>query len=92
MTETFNPPITTYFPDVKLGDVLRLDFMKGTPFNVGVVKNIKDGVVSVYRSYIHTSDFAHTGGVTVYQGHEDIYFDRSDETTKISLLERRNPS
>jgi hypothetical protein len=92
MTETFNPPITTYFRDVKLGDVLRLDFMRGSAFNVGVVKNIKNGVVSVYRSYIHTSDFIHTGGVTVYHGSEDIYFDRSDETTKISLLERRNPS
>jgi hypothetical protein len=92
MTETFDPPLTTYFRDVKLGDVLRLDFMRGSAFNVGVVEKIEDGLVSVYRSYIHTSNFTHSGGVTVYQGHEDIYFNRDDMHTKISLLERRNPS
>lgn len=92
MTETFNPPVSTYFRDVKIGDVLRLDFMIGAAFNVGVVKNVKDGLVYVYRSYIHTSDHAYTGGVIVYQGHEDIVVDRNNTSLNISLLERRNPA
>jgi hypothetical protein len=91
MTETFDPPVTTYFRDVKIGDVLRLDWMGGCAFNVGVVKNIKNNVVDVYRSYIYTPDFTHTGGVVVLQGHEDIVVSR-DSTLKISLIERRNPS
>lgn len=83
--------MTTFIRDVKIGDVVRLDFMKGCPFNVAVVKNIDDTFVYLYRSYIHTTDFIYTAGVICLQGHEDITVAKSDTSLKISLLERRNP-
>lgn len=90
-TETFDIPVTTYFRDLKVGDVVRLDFMRGCAFNVGVVKNVDDKNVYVYRSYIHTSEIAYSGGVICYQGHEDIIVSKNDTHLKVSLLERRNP-
>lgn len=91
-TETFNPPVTTYFRDVKIGDVIRLDFMTPSPFNVCVVRNIDSKYVYLYRSYIHTSEISYSSGVICYQGHEDIIVDRNNTSMNISLLERRNPA
>ena len=53
---------------LKLKDVVDLDFQYG----YATVTNIKDGVITLFRPYVHTSDFSYTGGVIPYIGFEII--------------------
>ncbi len=63
--------------DLRLGDVVRL--FEGA-YGTATVKQTKDGVVTLFRPYGHTSDFSYTGGVICYVGMESIvYHDTSEQ-------------
>lgn len=54
---------------LQLADIIRLG--NGT-FMDAIVKRIDERGVHVERPYMSNDDYTHTGGVTVYIGHEDI--------------------
>ena len=62
--------------DLKLADVVGLGEY---PFSDAVVKQIKDGCVTVFRPYAITADFSYTGGVIPYIGIEEIIYYQSDD-------------
>lgn len=53
--------------DLKLGDKVQL--FEGA-YGWGTVTKVDDTTVHVFRVYVQTSDFAYTGGVIPYTGHE----------------------
>ena len=70
--------------ELQLGDRVRL--FEGA-FNDATVINVTETVVTVFRPYVHTSNFSTTGGLIPYLGFEefDLYRD-SDKT--VTLLYR----
>lgn len=69
MSEQF--PMTVKVADLKLGDVLQL--FEGA-YGTATVKQIKDGVVTLFRPYAATEDFSYTGGVICYTGIEECKY------------------
>lgn len=87
-TEIFGIPTTIAARDIKLGDTIELAFMPTTSFRMAVARQVTDKEITLFRIYIHTSDFSYSGGVVCYQGHEDVVISR-DSTTLLRLCERR---
>ena len=67
-----NVPTFVNASELKLGDIVR--FGTGGSYSDATVKNtcIQEGLVTLFRPYVHTSDFSHTGGVTCYIGIEEF--------------------
>ena len=61
-------------PDLKLG--------------ISTVQQIKDGIITMFRPYTHTSDFSYTGGVICYVGIEEFTISQSDQQKEWILLDR----
>lgn len=55
--------------EMKLADVVQLF---DAPFGHGIVHQIKDNIVYVFRPYAVTADFSYTGGVIPYIGMETV--------------------
>ena len=55
--------------DLRLGDVVRL---YDGAYADATVKNIQDGVVTLFRPYVSTPNFSYTGGVVCYVGIEEF--------------------
>jgi hypothetical protein len=67
------PMPTEKYPvsELSLGDIVDLGWTDG--YSVATVKNIsKDGEITLFRPYVHTSDFSHSGGVSCYVGIEEF--------------------
>lgn len=62
--------------ELQLGDFVSL--FPDEPFSTSIVKQIKDGRVTLFRPYGTTADFSYTGGVITYIGIEDFSLDISD--------------
>lgn len=86
-SELINIPFAIPARDLKLGDVVDLDFMTG-PFNTAIVRQATPEFVILFRPYVHNSDFSHTGGIICYHGSEDVTLLR-DSTVRLMLRERR---
>jgi hypothetical protein len=78
--------------DLHLGDVIRLANMgTASPWHDCTVVKIepaakdKLGAIHLVRPYIHTDDFAYTGGVLWYIGVEEFFI---WPDTEVTLLER----
>ena len=83
-------PITTN--EMRLADtVIRLD-QSGYPDLLAgplTVKQIKDGLVHLFRIYTSTADFSYTGGVICYIGYEDFRVSADDNQDHWLLLARK---
>lgn len=58
--------------DLQLGDVIRVPSMPDAPWNTGIVKNVSEGRIEIFRPYGTTADFTYTGGVICYTGIEQF--------------------
>lgn len=72
--------------ELRLADTVRSPFIQ--PYNIMTVKQIENGQVTFFRPYVHTSDFAHTGGVICYIGIEEFTTPIRDDF-EYELLERK---
>jgi hypothetical protein len=70
--------------DLQLGDTVSLDY---EAWDCAIVKQIKDGKVTLFRPYGTTAEFTYTGGVICYVGIEE--WDIEANETPISLIRRR---
>lgn len=86
------PPSMSAFPLVKitelgLGDVVEL--FEGA-YGSATVKQIKDSVLTFFRPYTHTAEFAYTGGVICYVGMEVVVYQLTS-TMLFKLLQKARP-
>lgn len=56
--------------DLKLADTVQLGQERG--WGTALVKQIKDGWITLFRPYGVTSDYSHSGGVSCYIGVEEF--------------------
>lgn len=61
---------------LRLGDVIR-STNREEPFTSETVINVTEDEVTLFRPYVHTGDFSHTGGVTPYVGFEQYKLSRN---------------
>ena len=66
--------------DLKLGDIIRFGSQPYGKYMDCTVKQIKDGIVTLFRPYVETSDFSHTGGVTCLVGIEEFSIEHDSLT------------
>lgn len=78
-------PIICKVAELQLADVVEL--FEG-PFGTGVVKQIRDGMVTIFRPYGASDDFSYTGGVICYVGMEDCKY-HIDSPTKFKVFSRK---
>ena len=71
--------------DLRLADIVDLGF---NPWGNAIVKQIKDGVVTLFRPYGTTADFSCTGGVICYTGIEEIR-DSLASSREFLVIERK---
>ena len=76
MSKTTSYNFTCKTANLKLADVVKL--FDG-PFGTGIVKQIADGFVTVFRPYGTSEDFCYTGGVICYTGIEEYKFSLTDK-------------
>lgn len=66
----------TKIKNLKLADQVRLgDY----PFADAVVRQIKDGKITLFRPYATTADFSYTGGVIPFIGIEEVILFQEDD-------------
>ena len=70
--------------EMQLGDVIRNG---DSPFSDSTVKQIKDNMITLFRPYVHTSDFSYVGGVITYIGIEE-YKISVDSDREYQLIQR----
>jgi hypothetical protein len=73
--------------DLQLADVVKPVSNSPMPFATCTVKQIKDGLIHLFRPYVHTADFCASFGVICYIGFEDYTIYANDQ--EYELLERR---
>lgn len=73
--------------DLRLRDVVRFTGLDA--FGDGVVRQITDDTVTIFRPYATTADFSYTGGVIPYIGIEEVKLSVVD--TRPILRIRREP-
>lgn len=64
--------------DLRLADVVKLS--EG-PWGTGVVSQIKDGKVTIFRPYGTTDNFSYGGGVQAYVGFGHAVYDVTEPRT-----------
>jgi len=74
--------------ELQLADTVQL-VDNPAAFSHCTVKQIKDGVVTLFRPYVHTADFSHTGGVICYIGTEEWKIAVTDTRTEFDLIDRK---
>lgn len=79
-------PIVCKIADLQLGDVVEV--FTG-PWGTGIVRQIKDGVVTIFRPYGATADFSYTGGVICYTGTEECEY-LIDSKQNFTVYSRKN--
>lgn len=76
---------TATVAELELGDVVKL--FDGA-FGTGIVKQIADGFVTMFRPYGASEDFAYSGGVICYTGVEEYKFSLTDKS-EIFVYQRK---
>ena len=61
-----------------------------TNFGINTVKQIKDGIITFFRPYTHTSDFSSTAGVICYVGVEEWKTEVNDDRANWKLVDRKS--
>jgi hypothetical protein len=79
-------PVKVKISELKLRDVVSLG---DWPFSTAVVQKVDDDAVTLFRPYVHTSDFSYTGGVITYIGTETVTLWRKD-SREVVVLERHD--
>ena len=74
--------------EMQLADTIGLSSLIGDAWGTAVVRQIKDGYVTLFRPYVHTEDFSYTGGVICYLGTEEFTFSQ-DNSREYVLLDRK---
>lgn len=77
--------------ELRLGDVVTLDDPRKFPFDTCIVKQVSNGVISLYRPYGISSNYAHTRGVSCYMGAEEFDIHTSS-TYRVQLWTRKECS
>jgi hypothetical protein len=54
-----------------MGDVIEVQVLRGVEYTQSTVVNITDEVITLFRPYVHTSDYTYTGGLMRYLGFEE---------------------
>lgn len=70
--------------ELKIGDYVSL--FPDEPFSTCIVKQIKDGMITLFRPYGTTADFSYTAGVITYIGVEDFQVPANEH--KVTLYRR----
>lgn len=89
-TKCYSPPLPIKPVDMQLGDVVCMVLQgneKQIPWQYSIVKQIKDGQVTLFRPYGVHADFSCTSGVICYVGIEQ-YSIPVDYHTQYLLFER----
>jgi hypothetical protein len=73
--------------DLQLADVVRLVSDAENAYSCMTVKQITDKEVTFFRPYVHTADFAYTGGVLCFIGIEEFQVSLSS-TQEYELVQR----
>ena len=73
--------------ELKLADTVRLNDGE-MPWCYAIVKQIKDGNVTLFRPYGTTADFSYTGGVITYVGIDEFTIPMSDHRS-VEVVERK---
>jgi len=76
---------------IKPKDMQLADTVQYRPFGKwsnAIVKQIKDGEVTLFRPYGHTADFSYTGGVICYIGVEEYQIPLTSDA-EYELLDRK---
>ena len=73
--------------ELKLGDIVQS--FEGS-YDHATVKQIKSASIVLFRPYVHTSDFSHSGGVICYIGFEEYEISIND--IPITLIEKGRES
>lgn len=74
--------------EMQLADTISLSKLIDTSWRTAVVKQIKDGYITLFRPYVHTEDFSYTGGVICYLGTEEFTVSQ-DNSMEYTLLDRK---
>lgn len=69
--------------ELQIGDTVSLDY---EAWDCAIVKQIKDGEITLFRPYATTAEFSYTGGVLCYVGIEEFNIRANED--KISLIHR----
>lgn len=72
--------------DLQLAD--RIMSIQDPTLGIQTVKQIENGMVTLFRPYTHTADFSYTGGVICYLGFEEYQIYQNSPAEYV-LLERR---
>lgn len=73
-TYTMNVVCETH--QLRLGDVVKTSKLDEA-FTTATVINVTEDEVTLFRPYVHTGDYSHTGGVTPYIGFEQYKLSRN---------------
>ena len=76
MLKTTSYNFTAKTAELQLADVVEL--FEG-PFGTGIVKQIADGFVTMFRPYGTSTDVAYSNGVICYTGIEEYKFSLTDK-------------
>ena len=74
--------------EMQLADTIGLSSLIDDAWRTAVVKQIKDGYVTLFRPYVHTEDFSYTGGVICYIGFEEFTISQNN-SMEYTLLDRK---
>lgn len=73
---TFTMNVVCETHQLRLGDVVNSSKLDEA-FTSATVINVTEDEVVLFRPYVHTGDFSHTGGVTPYVGFEQYKLSRN---------------
>lgn len=73
---TFTMNVEAETHQLRLGDVVKTSKLDEA-FTTATVINVTEDEVTLFRPYVHTSDYSHTSGVTPYIGFEQYKLSRN---------------
>lgn len=73
---TFTMNVEAEVHQLRLGDVVKTSKLDEA-FTSATVINVTEDEVTLFRPYVHTGDYSHTGGVTPYIGFEQYKLSRN---------------
>lgn len=73
---TFTMNVEAETHQLRLGDVIKTSKLDEA-FTSATVIDVTEDEVTLFRPYVHTGDYSHTGGVTPYVGFEQYKLSRN---------------
>ena len=81
-------PILISVTELQLGDTVAMWKDVDEPWTNGIVNQIRDGIVHIFRPYGCCADFSYAGGVIPYIGIENITIELTS-SRKIKVVDRK---